>query len=272
MVLETHYPGTGLNDPTVQSPLYYVSVNPSSCPAGTVNCIQSWTYSKNLWTNDDNGPYFFDWAVIADPTHRVSVTVTLKHEVNQVREFDNLEIGKLLLRLFNNNLDMENGLNSKSLTYAFRANERVWVRGDLGVPEEDQANFLISYVNVWLCWSSIEGYQIDYIEGVKQGCLDPFILASEKYQLILNGLSNPDVSISSGLRTGMYHLVAGVVNDTIADQYYTLGPNSYFSESAYEMNNWQDRYWGSNYNNLVQVKNSYDPKGIFWCRHCVGSE
>jgi len=79
-----------------------------------------------------------------------------------------------------------------------------------------------------------------------------------------------NVSISHGFRTALLNW--GVYGGTSAiemKEIYSLGENSYFSESAYEMDGWQDRYWGKNYPHLQQIKQKYDPKGIFWCRHCV---
>lgn len=35
---------------------------------------------------------------------------------------------------------------------------------------------------------------------------------------------------------------------------------------------WQKVTWGGNYDRLKAVKERYDPRGLFWCRHCVGSE
>ena len=36
--------------------------------------------------------------------------------------------------------------------------------------------------------------------------------------------------------------------------------------------NWQDSFWGEKYGRLKKIKAKYDPKGVFWCRPCVGSE
>ena len=36
--------------------------------------------------------------------------------------------------------------------------------------------------------------------------------------------------------------------------------------------NWQQVFWGDNYNRLLKIKNKYDPNGLFYCHHCVGSE
>eukprot|EP01137_Pigoraptor_chileana_P009455 Opistho-2@57753 len=85
---------------------------------------------------------------------------------------------------------------------------------------------------------------------------------------------DPNVSIARGMRTGIVHWVAIMQTHANMDTYYALGESSYFSESSYSMdgNSWQSRYWGDNYPRLLDVKNRWDPQGIFWCHHCVGAE
>jgi FAD/FMN-containing dehydrogenase len=47
---------------------------------------------------------------------------------------------------------------------------------------------------------------------------------------------------------------------------------SYVSESDYFLENWQSAFWGSNHARLAQVKRRYDPDGLFFTHHGVGSE
>ena len=47
---------------------------------------------------------------------------------------------------------------------------------------------------------------------------------------------------------------------------------SYLSESDYFETNWQDSFWGSNYSRLLSIKNKYDPDGLFFVHHGVGTE
>ena len=81
-----------------------------------------------------------------------------------------------------------------------------------------------------------------------------------------------NVSISDRFRKAIYHYVVGGWNSTMMDRYYKLGENSYFSESAYNLQSWKMRYWGANYDKLLKIKQKYDPNGVFWCRNCVGSD
>jgi FAD/FMN-containing dehydrogenase len=47
---------------------------------------------------------------------------------------------------------------------------------------------------------------------------------------------------------------------------------SYVNETDFFEENWQDSFWGSNYKKLLEIKNTYDPNGLFFVHHGVGSE
>ena len=47
---------------------------------------------------------------------------------------------------------------------------------------------------------------------------------------------------------------------------------SYVAESSYFETDWQNAYWGANYVRLLAVKGKYDPSGLFFVHHGVGSE
>jgi FAD/FMN-containing dehydrogenase len=50
------------------------------------------------------------------------------------------------------------------------------------------------------------------------------------------------------------------------------GAGSYVSESDYFEREWQRSFWGTHYPRLAAVKRKYDPDGLFFVRHGVGSE
>jgi FAD/FMN-containing dehydrogenase len=50
------------------------------------------------------------------------------------------------------------------------------------------------------------------------------------------------------------------------------GAGSYVSESDYFERDWQTSFWGGNYPRLAAAKRQYDPEGLFFVRHGVGSE
>jgi len=47
---------------------------------------------------------------------------------------------------------------------------------------------------------------------------------------------------------------------------------SYVAESNFFEPDWQRSYWGPNYARLLEVKRRYDPGGLFFVHHGVGSE
>jgi FAD/FMN-containing dehydrogenase len=49
-------------------------------------------------------------------------------------------------------------------------------------------------------------------------------------------------------------------------------PGSYVSESNFFERDWQRSFWGSNYPRMRAVKAKYDPAGLFFVHHGVGSE
>ena len=50
------------------------------------------------------------------------------------------------------------------------------------------------------------------------------------------------------------------------------GGGAYIAESGYFLPDWQQAYWGPNYPRLLAAKRRYDPDGLFFTRHGVGSE
>jgi hypothetical protein len=54
----------------------------------------------------------------------------------------------------------------------------------------------------------------------------------------------------------------------------SLNPNggTYANEADPDSPDWQHAFWGSNYERLFSIKNQVDPRGVFYCRSCVGSE
>jgi FAD/FMN-containing dehydrogenase len=62
--------------------------------------------------------------------------------------------------------------------------------------------------------------------------------------------------------------------DLAAAELRRIAPNagSYVSESNYFNGSWQQAYWGTNYSRLRAIKAKYDPEGLFFVHHGVGSE
>lgn len=47
---------------------------------------------------------------------------------------------------------------------------------------------------------------------------------------------------------------------------------SYINEADLNEDDWQQVFWGSNYPRLLSIKRKWDPKDVFMCSPCIGSE
>lgn len=94
------------------------------------------------------------------------------------------------------------------------------------------------------------------------------------YTSLTGNLGSPrpqDTALSPGFRSAiMLWNARTLTTQQSVDTLYSLGPNSYFSESSYVMHDWTSRYWGDSYKDLLAVKKAHDPGNHFWCHHCVG--
>ena len=76
-------------------------------------------------------------------------------------------------------------------------------------------------------------------------------------------------SISAQLRE-IYQTVRQAFPNVDADGKPYAG--AYWNEADYDDDDWQTSHWGIHYPRLRAIKATYDPKGLFVCHHCVGSE
>ena len=50
------------------------------------------------------------------------------------------------------------------------------------------------------------------------------------------------------------------------------GGSAYLNQADFREPNWQQVFYGENYDRLLELKNKYDPNHVFWGRTTVGSE
>ena len=120
----------------------------------------------------------------------------------------------------------------------------------------------------------LAGASADVLAAAKQTATNPLIIDAFCLVIIANadkpaypGL--PDVNINKEAA----RKDARAVDRAIAEL-RKLVPHSgsYVSESNYFNRSWQEAFWGTNYPRLQTIKAKYDPGGLFFVHHGVGSE
>ena len=99
--------------------------------------------------------------------------------------------------------------------------------------------------------------------------IDAFALA------IIAGNGDPAYPGMPGARVNLDEARRDAASVTKAmDALLKVAPDAgaYVSESDYFQRDWQTAFWGTNYPKLAAVKRKYDPDGLFFVHHGVGSE
>ena len=176
--------------------------------------------------------------------------------------------------------------------------ENIYWKGDA----EQPGQFLHAYRSAWLPSSLLE-------KGNEQPLVDAMFSATryfgfslhfnkglagappEDVQAARNTATNPDVldafalAITASNRRA-FPGVSGQEPDLAAarqnsdrvnkcmDELLKAAPRagSYVSESNFFEQDWQRSYWGANHSRLAKIQKKYDPEGLFFVHHGVGSE
>jgi FAD/FMN-containing dehydrogenase len=103
--------------------------------------------------------------------------------------------------------------------------------------------------------------------AMNQQVLDAFALAiiADAGDPAYPGMPGPDLAAA---RRNAERV--GAAMDALLD--VAPGAGAYVSESDYFQRDWQAAFWGKNYARLAAVKQKYDPDGLFFVHHGVGSE
>lgn len=118
---------------------------------------------------------------------------------------------------------------------------------------------------------------VKHMKTRMHACLEGVCSLFQLYNDMPNTISSavaPDgaTSIHPAFRTALLHVLHYMADDSLLDEFYSLGASSYFAETTFNLDGWKHRYWGDNYDQLLRVKLKYDPDGRFWCHHCVGAD
>jgi FAD/FMN-containing dehydrogenase len=120
----------------------------------------------------------------------------------------------------------------------------------------------------------LAGTSSEALESVRQTATNP--AATEAFALAI--IADGEAPAYPGLSTRTIDLATARQHareiDLAAAELRKIIPNagSYVSESNYFSRSWQNDYWGANYSRLRAIKTKYDPDGLFFVHHGVGSE
>ncbi|MGH7155923.1 MAG: FAD-binding oxidoreductase [Acetobacteraceae bacterium] len=120
----------------------------------------------------------------------------------------------------------------------------------------------------------LAGGTAEAIAAARDTCMNPGVLDAFALAISANGglpawpgIAGHEPDLQGGRARAMQ------VRQAIAEL-RKVAPNAgcYVSEAGYFDENWQEKYWGANYPRLLAIKQKYDPDGLFFVHHGVGSE
>ncbi len=117
----------------------------------------------------------------------------------------------------------------------------------------------------------LAGAPPEVIAAARDTATNPAVLDSFALAIIANGGVPP--LPGQPFDPGIAHAEARAVDAAAAElRRVAPGAGSYVSESNYFNPSWQEAFWGRNYRRLLSVKSKFDPDGLFFVHHGVGSE
>jgi FAD/FMN-containing dehydrogenase len=117
----------------------------------------------------------------------------------------------------------------------------------------------------------LAGAPAEAIAAARDTSTNPVVLDAFALAIIANG--GPPPLPGQPFDATVAHEHARAVDQATAElRKIVPSPGSYVSESNYFNKSWQQAFWGNNYPKLRAVKEQYDPDGLFFVHHGVGSE
>jgi FAD/FMN-containing dehydrogenase len=120
----------------------------------------------------------------------------------------------------------------------------------------------------------LAGAPVEAIAAARNTAINPAVL--DAFGLVISGAEGPpgypnipghEPDVAAGRRQ------AEAVDKAMTEiRKLTPSAGSYVAESNFFDAAWQESFWGSNYARLLAAKDKYDPDGLFFVHHGVGSE
>lgn len=164
-----------------------------------------------------------------------------------------------------------------SYIYAYQS---AWLPASLlqGSEQHNLADALFKASHAWgfaLHFNKgLAGAPADAIARARDTATNPQVL--DAFALLITGSgAGPAFPGMPGAQPDLFrarHEASAVDQAMDAIRAVAPGAGSYVSESNYFLRDWQQGFWGSNYPRLAAAKRKYDPDGLFFVHHGVGSE
>ena len=120
----------------------------------------------------------------------------------------------------------------------------------------------------------LAGAPAEAIAAARDTATNPHVLDAFALAIIAGG-EGPAYQGMPGAGADLTEARSDAANiDSAMSELLNVAPNAgaYVSESDYFQRDWQTAFWGTNYPKLAAVKRKYDPDGLFFVHHGVGSE
>jgi FAD/FMN-containing dehydrogenase len=120
----------------------------------------------------------------------------------------------------------------------------------------------------------LAGAPPEVLAAAKTTAMNPRVIESFALAIIATGSAPrypgwPGASADDTTGRAKAHAVAAAAAEL---RKLAPGSGSYVSESNYFNDGWRNEFWGTNYARLSRAKEKYDPEGLFFVHHGVGSE
>ena len=120
----------------------------------------------------------------------------------------------------------------------------------------------------------LAGAPSEEVEAARDTAMNPAVLDAFALAIIAGGCPSTYLSIPGHAPDlGVARKNAGKIDQSMAEL-RKIAPDagSYVSETNFFEPSWQRSFWGPNYPKLRAIKAKYDPDGLFFVHHGVGSE
>jgi hypothetical protein len=171
-------------------------------------------------------------------------------------------------------------VNANEVGWFLNSFQSTWLSQQLLQPENQSAlvDALVSASQVWTvalhCNKGLAGGAADAVRRTADTSMNPAVLDSfalalataSQQQGVYPGITGREPDFTGGRQEANLVTAAMAPLNAFREQ-----PASYFNETDYFQADWQTAFWGDNYARLLQVKERYDPGGLFFVHHGVGS-